>query len=391
MREALARSVAIVAAEARRLSRDRSALFFILALPVFIILIIGIGIGGANSKIAVGVVNKGAGTLGAALRDEVALSPRLKVEPFADASSLRTAVRHGEVVAGVVIPPGYDAALRNGRQADVEFVVDPAAQTSLAARGSVAAAVDAQAAEVAAARLTGTTTGQPFAGAYERARSLVGAGGGVHVAISTGSGHAPLPIGFSYTAPSNLVLFVFITSLASAGAIVFARRLGVTRRMLSTPTSPSVVLAGQAGSRFLTAVFQGLFILGIGAFVFGVNWGDLVAAGVLILVFALVATGASLLIGTAASTAEQTIALGPPIGIALGMLGGCMWPLLIVPPVMRAIGHGTPHAWAMDGFISLVARQGHLRNIAPDLLAMAAFAVVFLAAGTWRLRRSIFS
>ena len=68
-----------------------------------------------------------------------------------------------------------------------------------------------------------------------------------------------------------------------------------------------------------------------------------------------------------------------------------MWPLLIVPPVMRAIGHGTPHAWAMDGFISLVARQGHLRNIAPDLLAMAAFAVVFLAAGTWRLRRSIFS
>jgi ABC-2 type transport system permease protein len=147
---------------------------------------------------------------------------------------------------------------------------------------------------------------------------------------------------------------------------------------------------GQAGSRYLTAVFQGAFILVVGALVFGVDWGDLVAAGVLILVFALVATGGALIIGTMARTEEQAGSLGPPIGIALGMLGGCMWPLVIVPPVMRAIGHGTPHAWAMDGFIDLIARDGHLRAIAPDILAMAVFAVVLLTAGTWRLRRSIY-
>ena len=389
MTEGLAKVGAIVAAEARRLSRDRSALFFILALPVFIILIIGIGIGGANSKISVGVVDKNAGALGAELRQEVARSPRLTVESFRDAGSLRTAVRHGEVTAGLVVPPGYDEALRSGAAAAVEFVVDPAAQASLAARGSVAAAVDAQAAVAGAARFAAATTGEPFAATYDRARSLA-TGAGVHVDVSTASGRAPLPLGFSYTAPSNLVLFVFITSLASAAAIVFARRLGVTRRMLSTPTPPGVVLAGQAGSRFLTAVFQGLFILVVGVVVFGVNWGDLVAAGVLIVAFALVATGASLLIGTAAGTEEQTIALGPPIGIALGMLGGCMWPLVIVPPVMRTVGHATPHAWAMDGFISLVARHGHLRSIAPDLLALGAFAALFLVAGTWRLRRAVF-
>jgi len=387
--EAWAKIGAIAVNDARRLSRDRTALFFILALPVFIILIIGIGIGGANSKIDVGVVDKGTGALGAELRRDIARSPRLTVESFADIGSLRTAVRHSEVVAGVVIPPGYDDALRNGRSDAVEFVVDPAAQASLAARGSVAAAVDAQAAVVDAARFAAANTGEPFAVAYDRARSSA-TGGGVHVDVSTASGHAPLPLGFSYTAPSNLVLFVFITSLASAAAIVFARRLGVTRRMLSTPTAPLVVLAGQAGSRLLTAVFQGLFILAIGAVVFGVDWGDLAGAGVLILAFALVATGASLLIGTAAGTEEQTIALGPPIGIALGMLGGCMWPLVIVPPVMRAIGHATPHAWAMDGFISLVARDGHLRDIAPDLAALLVFAALFLAAGTWRLRRAIF-
>src|SRR5205814_2500133 len=190
------------------------------------------------------------------------------------------------------------------------------AQASLAARGSVAAAVDAQAAVAGAARFAAATTGEPLAATYDRARSLA-PGVGVHVDVSTASGRARLPLGFSYTAPSNLVLFVFITSLASGGAIVFARRLGVTRRMLATPTPPSVVVLGQAGSRFLTALFQGVFILVLGRVVFGVQWGDPLAAGLLVLVFAFVATGAALLIGTIVRTEEQAGAVGPPVGIAL--------------------------------------------------------------------------
>ena len=390
MKEGLAKVAAVVTADGRRLRRDRTALFFILVLPACIILIVGIGIGGANNRLTVGIVDKNAGPLGAELRSALARSPRLRLESFGDAESLRAAVRHSEVIAGVVIPTDYDTALRAGRPTKVEFVVDPAGQASLAARGSVAAAVDAQAGTAAAARLAATTSGTTFEAGYRQARSLAAAGGGVGVKVSTATGRAPLPLGFSYTAPSNLVLFVFITSLAAGGAIVFARRLGVTRRMLATPTPPTVALLGQAGSRFLTAVFQGLFILVLGAVVFGVHWGDILAAGILVLVFALVATGAALIIGTMARTEEQTGAIGPPIGIALGMLGGCMWPLVIVPPVMRAVGHGTPHAWAMDGFITLVARDGHLRNIGPDLLAMALFAVLLLSAGTWRLRRAIF-
>jgi ABC-2 type transport system permease protein len=389
MREDLGKIGAVLAADGRRLRRDRTALFFIFALPAFIILIVGIGIGGANNTLKIGVVDKGSGPLGTELRRDLARSRRLKLDAFGSADSLRAAVRHSEVLAGVIIATGYDAALRSGRPVGVEFVVDPAAQASLAARGAVAAAVDAQAGTVAAARLASSTTGTSFEDGYRRARSLAASGGGVDVDVSTATGRAPLPLGFSYTAPSNLVLFVFITSLAAGGAIVFAKRLGVTRRMLATPTPPSVVLAGQAGSRFLTAVFQGLFILVLGALVFGVDWGDLLAAGVLILVFALMATGAALIIGTVARTEEQAGTVGPPIGIALGMLGGCMWPLVIVPPVMRTIGHGTPHAWAMDGFIALVARGAHLRQVAPDLLALAAFAALFLAVGTWRLRRSI--
>ena len=138
-------------------------------------------------------------------------------------------------------------------------------------------------------------------------------------------------------------------------------------------------------------MFEGVFILALGAVVFGVVWGDPLTATLLVLVFALASTGAALLMGTLARTEEQAGAMGPAIGIALGMLGGCMWPLVIVPPIMRAVGHGTPQAWAMDGFIALIARNAHVNDVAGSLLALTVFAVVLLTAGAWRLRRTAYS
>jgi len=83
--------------------------------------------------------------------------------------------------------------------------------------------------------------------------------------------------------------------------------------------------------------------------------------------------------------------MGPAIGIALGMLGGCMWPLVIVPPIMRALGHATPHAWAMDGFIALIANGAHVADIVGKLLALVVFAGLLLVAGIWSLRRTAYS
>ena len=100
----------------------------------------------------------------------------------------------------------------------MQFVTDPRGQASLAARGTVEAAVDAQTGAAEAARFAGAAAAAPFDTAFRRAQALASVGGGVHVDVSTASGRAPLPQGFSYTAPSNLVLFMFITSLAAASS-----------------------------------------------------------------------------------------------------------------------------------------------------------------------------
>jgi ABC-2 type transport system permease protein len=385
------KALAIVGTAMRGLSRDRLALFFIVLLPVVIILIIGITFGDAGStRLPVGIVDQGAGQLGRELVAELEASPALDARAYEDPEALRKAVRRGVVAAGVVVPAGYDQALAAGRDAQVTFVVDQTRPAPAPVRSAVTVAVARQAATLKAARFAAQAAGVPFADALATSREAAAAQPPVRVAATTlGGREDALPSGFNYTAPANLVLFVFITSLAGAAALIESRRLGVTRRMLATPTTAGTILAGEALARFAVALLQGLIIFTVGWLLFGVDWGDPPAALLLVVAVALVGTGVGMLLGSILRTAEQATSIGPPIGIALGMLGGCMWPLEIVPAPMRAFGHLFPHAWAMDGFIALIARGEGVAGIALQLTVLLGFAAALLTLATWRLRRSL--
>ena len=127
-------------------------------------------------------------------------------------------------------------------------------------------------------------------------------------------------------------------------------------------------------------------ILAIGAWGFGVDWGSPPAVAALVVAFSLVATGAGLLVGAVANDPERAQALGIPVAIGLAMLGGCMWPLEIVPEPMRVLGHVTPHAWAIDGWIELVFEDGGFGAVLVPVLVLLGYAAVLLGAATWRLR-----
>jgi ABC-2 type transport system permease protein len=385
------KALVMVGSAMRGLARDRLALFFIVLLPVVIILLIGVAFGDAGSnRLPVGIVDLGAGRLGGELRADLEASPALDARAYEDQDALRKAVRRGVVAAGVVLPAGYDQALRAGRQAEVSFVVDQTRPAPAPVRSAVAAAVARQAAVARAAQFAAESAGVPFDTALARARTLADGQEQVKVEATTlGGREDALPTGFNYTAPANLVLFVFITSLAGAASLIEARRLGVTRRMLATPTTATTILTGQALSRFAVALLQGLIIFLVGWLLFGVDWGDPPAALLLVVTFALVGTGVGMLLGAVLRNAEQATSIGPPVGIALGMLGGCMWPLAIVPEPMRAVGHLFPHAWAMDAFIALIAKGESVAGIAPQLAVLAGFAAALLALATWRLRRTL--
>jgi ABC-2 type transport system permease protein len=71
------------------------------------------------------------------------------------------------------------------------------------------------------------------------------------------------------------------------------------------------------------------------------------------------------------------------------MLGGCMWPLEIVGDTVRAIGHVTPHAWAMDGWVDLVFDGESAVAVLPEVAVLLAYGAVLGVIATKLLRRAL--
>lgn len=382
-------AAALAGAELKRVTRDRTFLFFMVLLPILIILLIGITIS-SNEQIRVGVVNQTPSALSTSLARDLADDPALTVETLDSRTAAAEALRRSEVSAAVVIPAGLEASLRAGETVRVPVLVPGTAESSQAALAAIQAVVGRHAAAVQAATFTADRGLRSFDQNLSAARRLQEANQAVPLrteVVDSASNY--LPLGFSYSAPTMLVLFVFVNALAGGAAMIQTRQYGILSRALAAPTRPRDLVGGEALAYLGLTVGQAVLIVGIGALLFGVNWGNPLAAAALILVWALVGTGAGMLSGTLFRTPEQAGAIGPAVGIAFGMLGGCMWPLEVVPASMRALGHATPHAWAVDAWVELLSRGGGLSDIAGYLGILALYAVVLLALASLRLRRSL--
>ena len=182
---------------------------------------------------------------------------------------------------------------------------------------------------------------------------------------------------------------MFLTALTGAVELITTRQLGISRRMLSTPTSVRTIILGEGIGRVGLALFQGSFIVIASALLFKVEWANPVATAAIVVVFSFVAGGAALLIGAIAASASQAGAIGPALGMLLGLLGGTMVPAEVFPEAMRTASHLTPHAWAMDAFRGLLLRGETLVDILPQLAVLAGFAVVLMTLAVWRFRRAL--
>lgn len=370
-----------------RLMRDRLNLFFVFVLPTLLIVVIGVVFGGGFTP-RVGVVAAGSGPFVDELVTELESIDVFEVQRFDDRSTVVMKVERGDLESAVVVPADFDAMLARGDAVSIEYLARPSG-AGFDVQSIVSGVVDDQSARIRAARFV-VDEGQ--ADDLVAALALVEASAGSAALVeveqeSTGNGET---VGiFDLGAAQNIVLFMFVTSLAASAALILSRKLGVSRRMLSTPTSARVVVTGETLGRFLVALTQGLFIATVAAVVFGVNWGFLPAALAVIVAFAAVGTGAAMLIGSTFSNDEQAGGIGTFLGLGLGALGGCMVPLEIFSPTMRTVAHITPHAWALDAFSELIRNDGGFGDILNELAVLVAFAVVLVSLATWRFRRVI--
>ena len=384
-----AKAVSIGRINLLRQVRERSNLFFVFVLPTIIVLALGLqfsGAGAARIGIMAPANDPAAEELIAAIESAEA---GFDVRRPTDAAVLRDQVERGFLEIGLIVPEGYGASLESGDVARLELLGTPESVTT-GLRTTIESALGRQAAIALAARIAV----DGGAGAPDAARAAASAAypemAGVDVTVTPVGEPSPFAgVGqFEFGAQTQLVLFMFLTSLTAAASLVLTKNLGVSRRMFSTPTGAGTIVVGEALGRFSVALLQGIYIVVVTAVVFGVGWGDPLAAAGIVLSFGLVCAAFAMLVGALSRNAEQAGALGVAAGLGLGALGGAMVPASFMPPFMLTIAQATPHYWAIDG-LGRLSRGDTVTEVALDLGVLLAYGAVVMAVAAWRFRRSL--
>lgn len=378
----------IAATNLRRMFRVRTNIFFVFIFPMVLILVLGATFGGSSSP-RLGVMAQGSGSLGTALVQQLEKTPQLRVVSVSDEAALLTQVERGNLAAGLVIPPGYDASIRAGHPVALRYMARPD-QSSQQLGETVSGAVSKQAALLGAARFAVAERSAPSfdAGLAQATRTSPSVPSVSVTQTTAGTAVFSRTLGqFDEGAWTELLLFLFLIALTGSVALIETRRLGLSRRMLATPTRPGTVIAGETLGRVLIGIIQAAVIILGSALLFGVRWGQPIGVAAVVILFSLVGSGAGILLGTLFRNEQQAAGISLLLGLGLGALGGCMVPLEVFSTTMKRVAHITPQAWGNDAFAKLVGHGASITGILPQLGVLAAFAVVLLALASWRLRR----
>lgn len=372
------RTVSTARVEWVRFFRDRIAMFSTIALPIVVVLLIGLSFGSAGGRLSVGLLAPQPGPVGAQFVTALQDSPGLQVTVYSDTRDLYRDIRMGLLSGGVEVPPDGQPIRVDVPQTSQDY-------------GPLLAAVNATVAEVgsrAVAIKVLRADGIPAPRAERAVAQAEASVPAVDVTTRTvGTVSAMEANRFGAAVPSQLTLFMFLNGLIAAAALVQARDLGVFRRTLAAPQGLRVYVGGLGLSRFGIALLQAAILLGLGVVSFRISLGAASAWVPLVAVYGVVCAAAGMLLGALVRTPGQAIAIAIPTGIVLGMLGGTMWPLSVVTPAMRAIGHLTPQAWVMDAWNLIINDGAGLAGVARQLSVLVGFAVVLSVLALWALGR----
>ena len=197
------------------------------------------------------------------------------------------------------------------------------------------------------------------------------------------------PNASNFTLSGYLTMFIFFAAALSAEAIARERRNQTLERLLTNGVLRESIIFGKFLMGTYRGVMQVVVLWGVGVVAFSIDLGSSPLAVTLVsLAVVFTSSAFGVMLAALVRTAEGASSAGVLASLVLAPLGGSWWPLFITPEWMQALAKLTPHGWANTAFNNLMLFNADFGDVVINMLAVAAFGVVFLIVAFTRFRLS---
>ena len=192
-----------------------------------------------------------------------------------------------------------------------------------------------------------------------------------------------LPNSVQHNVPAWALFAIFFIVIPISSNIVKEKLQGTGLRVFTSPQPYSFFLLGKIITYMIISVLQFILMLLVGLYFFpllGLPALD-ISGKLLLLLFVAMASGLSaisigILLGTVASTQEQSAPLGATLTVILAAIGGIWVPVFAMPHIMQIISKISPMHWALQAFYDILLRDGNFLLILPKVSLLLGFSIV---------------
>lgn len=187
-----------------------------------------------------------------------------------------------------------------------------------------------------------------------------------------------MPSGFDHVIPGVLVQFILMMVLIYGGVVVMMdRQKGILSRVLFSSASIAELWGGKFLGRLFMGFIQAFLLIVTGILFFSLNLGNTFLSLLNVLFFSIAIAALSIFIGSVLNKEDLIVGVSVLIANIFAALGGCWWPIEVVPRTFQTIGMFSPAYWAMDAFHQIIFFNKGLMDILINFIVLIGFTLVF--------------
>ncbi|MFD2617024.1 ABC transporter permease [Terrilactibacillus laevilacticus] len=177
---------------------------------------------------------------------------------------------------------------------------------------------------------------------------------------------------------------LFLIMNITSKLIIEDKEKGLFTRFLTTPMTLKNYNFQNILSYFLLGNIQVILLIIILRYSFHADLGpSLLNIYLVLIVFSVVSISIGTLISSFCKSSKQANSLSLLISTPVAMLGGCFWPIEIMPRFLQKIGDFLPTTWGISAVRKLIYGND-FNHVILDVSILLAFAIVFFLLSSWR-------
>lgn len=175
-----------------------------------------------------------------------------------------------------------------------------------------------------------------------------------------------------------LLIFIMLGANMTSEIILKDQRNRTFNRICTAPVKPIHYIIGNLMSNFLIILMQIIFVIFVAIKILKMTaYANVFSIVAILICFGLTSIAISMMVVSFSKSSNQSNILSTLILTPTCMLGGCFWPLSIMPQFVQNISNFTPQKWTIEA-VSKLQAGGNFNQILANIGIILIFALIFI-------------